>query len=195
MLSNILNERVVEPTYVRRSYRFVDIKTKQPAYLAELNLFDKDDASALNAIRCIWNTNKSDLALMHDVFEYENGSTSDVKSRYFVLTKQTEDFEKIRPSAVLGIVKTTTLDKELTEIDHIQVNPFYIFSNPYSDLAHVGKALIESVQKLFTESELIACVPKNLIPYMQKLGWKATGDKANAEDVIMHLNKVAKKVL
>lgn len=185
-----INERVIDPTTVRKSYKAVRIVTKQPAYLAELNLFNPKDMQTVNAIKYIWKDN--DIALFTDVFSYESNSTSDVKSRYFVLTEQSDDFNKIKPSAILGIVKTTTQKKGHTEVDFVRVNPFYVYNNPYSDLKNVGKTIMEAVHKKFASDKLTAFVPKNIIPFFKKIGWKISKFTNDSPDILMEFGKTLK---
>ncbi len=190
MSSLNVNERVIDPTSVRKSYRSIQITTKQPAFLTELNLFNTKDKQTLDAIKHIWKDNE--IALLEDVFTYESQSTSDVKSRYFVLTGQNEDFARIRPSAILGIVKTTAKGKGHTEVDYVRVNPFYVYNNPYSDLQNVGKTMMEAIHNKFSAEKLTACVPKNIIPFFKKIGWKVSKMTEDTQSVMMEFGKVLK---
>ena len=179
---------------VIQRYNFLDVTSNCPVSFVEMNPFDESDVCSMNKVAYIWGNNGGESSLISDIFQYEGKSTNDVESRYFVLTKQNEDFDKIRPSKVLGIVKTTNAGKNSVEIDGVQVNPFYVYNNPYSDLSEVGKTMMKLLQDNFSDKNLFAYVPKNVIPFFKKLGWTMTDKIGNTEEILMKLNKTAKHV-
>ena len=109
----------------------------------------------MKKIPYIWGNKGVDAHLIADCFEYagENGY-GESASRYFVLTQQTEDLCYIKPTKVMGIIQTSRKGKNKTNIDYMQVNPFFVYNNPYSKFLNVGTAMLESVKKIFAKDDI-----------------------------------------
>ena len=176
---------LISPTSVIRDYNFVAVTTNYPTSFVEINPFDPSDVKALNKVKYIYGNGGADAALMSDIFQYEGKNTSNVNSRYFVLTEQEDDFSRIRPSAVLGVTKTTDIADKGVFVDMIQVNPFYVFSNPYSHLKKCGTSIIESLKTTFSNRDLWLHSPKSLVNYFKQFGFEIENFPAGNNDVLM----------
>ena len=175
----------VLPTSVIKDYNFVAVTSNHPTTFAELNPLDPLDRESLKRIEKIFGTRGADASLISDIFQYEGQSTSNITSRVFALTEQEDDFDRIKPSAVLGLAKTTDMDRDNVFIDMIQVNPFYIFDNPYSHLKRCGSAIVESLKNTFINKDLWAHVPKPLIDYFKRKGFEIVNMTSNQADALM----------
>jgi len=176
---------LVSPTSVIKDYNFIAITANHPTSFVEIDPGDKFDKKALNVVKYIFGSRGQDAALISDIFEYEGQSTNNRNSRYFVLTEQEDDFERIKPSAVLGVTKVTNMDKDNVFVDMIQVNPFYVFNNPYSHLKRCGSSILQSLKDTFSDKTLWLHSPKNLINYFQRKGFEIADLPANKGDALM----------
>lgn len=176
---------LVKPTSVIKDYNFVAVTSNYPTAFAEVNPTDTQDVETMKRLSYIFGNRGADASLISDIFQYEGQSTNNMNSRYFVLTEQEDDFERIRPSAVLGMAKTTNMDKDNVFIDMIQVNPFYVFTNPYSHLKRCGTTIIESLKNTFTNKDLWLHTPRSLAEYFKRRDFEIVNIPPNQADVLM----------
>lgn len=174
---------LVKPVEIQQRYGYL-ITTKMPVSFTELCPYSPQDIQTVKKWKYIVGRD-SGMSLMCDMFEYQASLPySDAKTRFFATTRQREDLELLKPSAILSMIQTTKLDKDCTSIDNIQVNPFHMSGNPYTNLKRIGKASIESVLRLFKDDEFRANVPRALVEYFQSLGFNIA-DSLNKGDILM----------
>lgn len=200
-----LNETIARPTSVLQDYSFI-ITTKRPANFIELNPFKNmlqasneknSDVDALKEVKYRFGNWGHNASLISDIFEYESTSTNNVNSRYFALTRQEDSFEKLKPSEILGIAKTTQEDRNNVFIDMIQVNPWYAFTSPKDafyhpskpQYRHCGTAIIDSLKEIFKNKDLWLHSPVDLIDYFKTHGFEIADLPANKGDALMRFSK------
>ena len=180
---------LVNSASVIRDYNFVAVTSNYPTSFAEVNPTDASDADALKRTSYIFGNRGADASLISDIFQYEGENTNNIKSRYFVLTEQNDDLERIKPTAVLGLTKTTDMGDDNVFIDMIQVNPFYVFNNPYSHLKRCGTTIIESLARTFANKDLWLHAPRNLVDYFKRRGFEIADISQNKGDVLMKFSR------
>jgi len=165
---------------------------KYPVSFLELNPFDEADQSSMERIVKIWGTKGIYTPFMSNMFQYTGDKTTDVNSRFFVLTRQSEDFDYLNPEHFLGLAQVTKLDNGRMSLDALQVNPFYLFNNPYGDIKQVGKTLMKQLLSLFSKTDFELFSPNNNVPFFELLGFNVAKSQANKNEVFMQLkNKIS----
>ncbi len=169
--------------------KYGHIITRQPAVLAEMSPFSQSDSCSMKKIPCIWGNKGVDAHLIADCFEFagDNGY-GEVDSRYFVLTEQTENLGHIKPVKVLGITQTSKRGKNKTNIDYMQVNPFFVYNNPYSKFLNVGTTMLDSIKKIFAKDEITLYSTKSALEFFKKNGFEIVKD-FGVDDILMKLKK------
>ena len=187
---------LVSPTSVNKSYN-ITITTNRDASFVEMNPFDKNDSETLRKVKSIYGNWGPNASLINDIFQYEGQSCNNVNSRYFVLTEQNEELEKVKPSAVLGLAKTTQMADNGVFIDMIQVNPWHVFSRrwdvkrnvQHDHYSHCGTSIIESLKKIFSGKDLWLHSPRHLIDYFLAKGFEIVKLPTNKEEALMRLRQ------
>lgn len=176
---------LVNPTSVIKDYNFVAVTSNYPSSFAEVNPTDASDIATMKRLSYMFGNRGADASLISDIFEYEGQSTRNLNSRYFLLTEQKDDLERIMPSTVLGMTKTTDMGGDNVFIDMIQVNPFYVFTNPYSHLKRCGTSIVDSLKKTFSNKDLWLHAPRNLADYFKRRGFETVSVPPNNADILM----------
>lgn len=163
--------------------------TNQPAVLGELNPLDGLDQCTTKKLPYLWGSKGSDVHFIADNFEYlGHADYSDIVSRFFCLTTQTEGLSKILPAKIMGLMQASRIGKNKTQIDYMQVNPFFVYNNPYSKFMNVGKTALESFIKLFKNDEISLYSPKQVIGFFEKCGFYIAKEDGLG-DVLMKLRR------
>ena len=114
----------------------------------------------------------SDFRYFRDSFVHDSSSYDDV-SRFFALTTQTKNVQKLNPSEILGLAKTSReYPYGYVNIDTVQVNPLDYFNNPLGEYKNVGKTIMNALISLFKNETLkIQSTPDNFVKYFEKFNF------------------------
>ncbi len=136
--------------------------------------------------------NKSDIAALKELdYMYERksyfGDISDNASldyrcnisfndkKYYVLTSQKRDFEKLDSDMILGAVQVEP-HENCNEINYLQVIPEQNYFNPEREYKNLGSSIVNTIMKLFPEKKLMLYSSNSAINFYKKLGF--TQDKS-----------------
>lgn len=139
--------------------------------IVEFNPTSKDDLAALEDLNYTWDSKiLPDLYLsFYDTFL---SSGVDCSEKYYALTTQKDNFKKIQPECILGVVQVND-DKvsDSIEIDYLEVNPDEQYGSEFRRYKHVGKALLSSIFKLFRDKQVAKVYAlEEAIPFYSALG-------------------------
>lgn len=165
---------------------------KMPTSFVELNPFSDFDKAAVMRTEKIWGRHGEYMPFMASMFDYKGDSTTDVNTRFFALTDQLEDFDYLNPEHFLGMAQATKLDDGKVSVDALQVNPFYLFNNPYSDIKHIGETICKCLEKVFYNAELILFSPRKSVPFFELNGYEIRKTPANKDEICMVLQNTMK---
>ena len=127
---------------------------KVSAYLVELDKTSEDNYKVLKDVAETWEN--GDL-YANDVYErfksnFEN-KTLTPEERFFVLTKQSKNFDKLNYAKILGVAELYKPEDSPIEIEFLQTNPKYIKAKDSPKIKHIGKAIIKGVLKIIKDKE------------------------------------------
>lgn len=167
-----------------------NIKTNEPVVFAEMSPFSAKDKCTMKKIPFMWGEKRGDSAMIADTFEYLSDSKDygNITNRFFVLTKQQDDFQHIKPTTVLGVLQTGSAGRDKEYVEFMQVNPFYQYNNPFSDLKNVGTVMLNSVKEIFKNKKLSLYSPAETVEFFEKNGFKAI-DSSNSDAILMEFEK------
>ena len=115
----------------------------------------------------------------------EEGKHRDI---YF-LTEQTDNFRKIIPEKVLGMVEVTKY-RDYSKIDYIQTKADSIFKARGRTHKGVGWAMLKMVEKLYGNKKIILHSVKEAVEFYKKYGFVVTYE--NCTNPKMELNRRAR---
>lgn len=150
-----------------------NIYKQVPASFVELDITSKDDLIALRNIAQDWKNNDRFAAEIYNDFKYDFKYPTD-EDRYFVLTKQDANHNKLDYSKALGVAKLYKSEDKPMLIDYLQTNPKYINTNSKKlpEMKHIGKTIVESLKKILNNREIWLYTDSEIVPFYEKLGFK-----------------------
>ena len=168
----------IQPTTIKRrglDGNFHDYK----ASIVELNADSENDLLALNKANCEWGNCKTILCDITRIFNFLNNKTRESQAeRFFALTKQKENFEKLNEKDLLGVLQTRRNKDQTLEIENFQVAPDTNYNAVVRNYKNIGKSLIECIKEVFkNEKEILLEAEKSSIPFYEKQGFIKTGVK------------------
>ncbi len=150
-----------------------DTYTNVPASLVELDIGSTDDFEALGKVVYSWRDRDIyavDVYNRFKKFYMDNEQPND--ERFFVLTKQTKNLEKLDSTRILGVAELYKPMDETIEIEFLQTDPTYVYSLETPLFKHIGKAIIESFKKILKEKEIVLFTTPTAKKFYEKLGFK-----------------------
>ena len=149
------------------------IADKKVAFV-ELNPKDYNDYNSTLKTAGLWGFN---APLTYGIAENmldgaENNFYYD--ERFFALTEQKDNFSKLEPSQILGLIE---ISKDVGNangkyINHIQVNPKYCgLADTGKCIKNIGKRLLESAEKLFSKHDFYLSAIPGTVEFYQKCGF------------------------
>uniref|UniRef100_UPI004027D2B5 hypothetical protein n=1 Tax=Candidatus Scatousia sp. TaxID=3085663 RepID=UPI004027D2B5 len=76
-----------------------------------------------------------------------NSKHPDEKYRYFALTEQDNDFEKLNVNQILGVALTKKKLDGVTELENLQVHPKFVYSWGPPSIKRVGSAILDCLKE------------------------------------------------
>lgn len=154
------------------------------ACLVELDKNSEDDYKVLKDIAETWKV--GDL-YANDVYErfksnFEN-KTRTPEERFFVLTKQSKNFDKLNYTKILGVAELYKPEDSPLEIEFLQTNPKYIKTKVSPKIKHIGKAIVKGFLKIIKDKEIALFTTPNAKSFYEKLGF------INIESNLMKLKR------
>lgn len=147
-----------------------------PAYFVELNVNSKKDLNALKKVADNWKGNiyATDVYERLKFYHYNNSNASALEERFFALTTQRNNFNKLNFKKILGVVEIFLPLGEDPEIEFLQTNPKFLKKNP--KIKHIGKTIVDNIKKILKDETIALYSTYNAIPFYEKQGFKIIED-------------------
>lgn len=171
-------------------------KTVSIVELDENNIHDKiamrDIAVKWNKHLCIYQPEGHNYANgIADSMVSWNKPSENEKNRYFLITKQKNNFKEINPDDVLGAAQFTENKVGKNELTWLQVDPKTNYKqNGTREFKGAGKALVEHIISISKKS-ITLFADFNAIPFYKNLGFK----QANKKDAATLVYKMPSKLM
>lgn len=164
---NLATTAVIQQLYNNSSYNSI------PASFVELDTTSESDLEAIGKVAKEWREGDLYAADVYNRFKtnYENQSISD-EERFFVLTKQRMNFDKLDYSKILGVAELYKPEDGPIEIEFLQTDPTYISTFDLPQIKHVGKAIIESIKQILNDKEIRLFTTPTAKSFYEKMGFK-----------------------
>lgn len=91
--------------------------------------------------------------------------------KYYVLTSQKRNFEKLDSDMILGAVQVEP-HENCNEINYLQVIPEQNYSNSNREYKNLGASIVGTILKLYPDKQLMLYSSNSAIDFYKKLGFK-----------------------
>lgn len=135
--------------------------------IVEIDKYNSKDMNALNSVSSSWGRNNyvSDI-----YYELESSCLSNLdanRTHVFAITSQREDFENLRADDVMCVSEFVE-NKEMNELQYIEVNPEHGYANFYSEFKYIGSAMLQFLTERFPQKYIKVFSSKNAEPFYKK---------------------------
>jgi hypothetical protein len=143
------------------------------ASIVELDIHDKNDMKALSDVSKIWKDSYVELIADDAKLAIENeGDKTFRPVHIYVSTSQMKNFEKVKPTKILGAIEISEKDENFNKLELLQVKPDILAKRGKSPAyRHVGKGLVSSVQELFNQLPMKVDSVRDAIGFYENCGF------------------------
>ena len=113
--------------------------------------------------------------------------TSFEDKKYYVLTCQKRNFEKLDPDSILGAVQVESHEK-YNEINYLQVIPEQNYLNPEREYKNVGASIVDTILKLYPNKQLMLYSSNSAINFYKKIGFNQDKTDTRYNKMIFNQN-------
>ena len=113
---------------------------------------------------------------VHSMLHHSDIIKDDEKREVFLITEQTDNFRKIVPEKVLGMIEITK-HKGYNKINYLQTQPNSAFENKSRKNKGVGYAMLVMAEKLANGKDIILHAKRTALEFYKKFGFVVTYDK------------------
>lgn len=170
---NFTANLIDRPTIKQRKYGFlwkpIDVS------IVELDSTKLSDVNALGKTSKNWDK-KGAIYVKHILFNiipYLKAGIADIKDHYYALTTQQDNFEKLEPENILGLMLFREKNDCKNEICYLEVNPSTTKNkNIFRKYKDVGKTLVEFVKSQFSQKKIEVWSDLDAIDFYKKRGFR-----------------------
>ena len=147
------------PCSERKNVNFIKIES-----------LNTDDIKALSNAAKYWQDSKFSTNIYYVACALRNESQYYKNHELYALTEQETDFEKPDSDKLLGLVHVSPNDDGYTLIEHIEVNPKYLYIKE-PEYRGLGTAMLNSIKQIY---DRISCYPlsaRSVINFYEKNGF------------------------
>ena len=137
----------------------------------KIDPFNSGDIKALEYAAKCWENDKFALNIYYVACALRNKSEYYKGNEVYALTTQSSDYEKLKDTDILGLVRVSPLEDKSMFIEHFQVDPGLV-NNLQPKYKGVGTAILNMLKRL---NDKISCFPsseKSVIDFYTKNGFK-----------------------
>lgn len=139
------------------------------------------EANALDDAVRLWYEDKFGGDIAYDAMLIADGREDSQKHKVYILSSQTDNFEKVEPDKILGLAHVEKLGKNTVRINHLQTNSNLI-QTPYGfnkDIKYkgIGRAIVKTIQQLNSNCSIILESIYSAVNFYEKLGFEMISPK------------------
>lgn len=141
-----------------------------PVSFVELDINSKRDLFAMKKVANNWMGN----IYANDVYERfkvnQERNLENQEERFFALTSQKENFDKLDYKRILGVAEIYLPLGEDAEIEFLQTNQSFLTECP--SIKHIGKVIVDKIKNILANETIALYSTYDAIPFYQKQGFK-----------------------
>ena len=160
--------------------KFVD---KRVAFV-KMNPYSKLDYNSVLDINQLWGDEETYVRSMLNHF---NVIVEDQKRSLYFLTEQENNFRKLLPDKVLGMIEVSKYE-DFSRIDFIQTKPENAYKSKKRAYKKIGWAMLSAAEKIYGEKKIILNAVRKAVKFYLKYGFVISYDKCN--NPLMTLKRV-----
>lgn len=177
MSNNIsFKAQFISPATIKQLYQIKGMQDKAVSFV-ELEARNINDRKAMQAVDRLWGEGDTFVAGMVGDVDYETLWGGRIH-RYFALTSQLRDFDKVVADKVLGMAEIVRNSDNLINLKYLQAHPdnlYYSFAKLYSG---IGTAILNSIKLHFPTDDIILNTVESAREFYKMNGFKEF-DKGN----------------
>lgn len=170
---NFTANLVDSPTIKQRKYGFfwkpIDVS------IVELDSTKLSDVNALGKTSKSWEKKGAIYVnhILYNIIPYLKAGFADIKDHYYALTTQRDNFEKLEPENILGLMLFREKNDYKNEICYLEVSPSTTKrKNLFRKYKEVGKTLVEFVKSQFSQKKIEVWSDLDAIDFYKKRGFR-----------------------
>ena len=137
-----------------------------------LDSFSKGDVAAVNKVAAEWGK-PSFTNTIATCFEWTGILSGKSHMRYYAITEQARNFEKLDSDKILGIAETEEIKRHKAILYHLQVKPSAQNLNKQSsEYKHVGVGFVRGLQHVYNKISLTSVRDDNVRGFYRFLGFR-----------------------
>lgn len=129
---------------------------KKVVNFVEFDFKNKDDLIAMADALNIWVDDEYGKKILDVAKRIINLNAISNNNRIFLLTTQTKNFVKLDKNKILGMAHMMTFPNVFPELRYLQVHPKNKFNENKRQYKHIGKSIINSLKKIYSNITLIS---------------------------------------
>ena len=143
----------------------------------EINPHSTSDVLAVNKTAINWDKNDGE-GFAYDICRAINKG---IKDRFFALTTQKDDFERLDSEQILSLAQVKTENEGEEFIEYLQVDPENTNSAENPQFMYIGTAMLDSLKQLFFNKNIELDSVKSAITFYLRNGFIDMGDSGGGE--------------
>lgn len=166
--ANLIRPVSVERMVDEKNYKSI------PTSFVELDNTSSQDLQALRKISRSWDNGKSYAWDIYNFFScsFEEDEDFLLSKRYFAVTTQRQNFEKLSYDRVLGLAQMNDEDSYYM-LEFLQVDPDTNFNEFYRKFKGVGAAMLMALKTLFNSKDIVLRpADSNVVEFYVKQGFE-----------------------
>ena len=150
---------------------------KHDVSFVQIHPTNNNDISTLKKTSKIWEDKPSLLSFANMIYEdAKNIHDEEFDTgihKFYALTNQKNNFEKLLPNEILGLTEVTHYPKSTKmNIDLLEVHPEYNYLSENSNYKKVVEALINNIKNIFEGKEITVRAISSALDFYIKNGFK-----------------------
>lgn len=139
-----------------------------------------EDLRALREVNDLWRGNFSNV-IYKDAAAINNIGIPDEIQKFFVLTRQKENFNRLKAEDILaeGKIILDNPDKNSIYLDYLQVQPDNMFESENRIYKGIGSAFLDAIKALYKGKEINLHSLYSTLDFYKKNGFRPSGRDSN----------------
>lgn len=153
------------------------------AYVVQMDPKDKKDLKVLKKLSSSWKNAELSGAIYKKALTSSKKEIINLNSKFFVITIQDKDFDKINHKEVLAQAQLGYEDsyKNQVWIDYLQVNPNNKYGSKKRKFANVGKAFVDFFKEEHKGKKLVLAPLEPSLSFHEKQNFKYSPEECLME--------------
>ena len=144
--------------------------TKSKVSFVRIDPYNLGDIKALAEVANFWEHEKF-ANTIYNRAKYLREGAYDMKSKVYALIDQNAKYKKLEPAKIMGLVEVEEYAPKSIRLNHIQVNPQYIYLES-PPVRGIGSAILRRLKDLYSQIVLNSLPESSVRHFYEKNGFQ-----------------------